>query len=128
MVNRREGEQSRGMKSVKQDRASFVLSSYDHVVLDKAACDIVNTALSNGAKVSGPVPLPSEKVGLCVNRSTHIYGRSKEHFMRATSRRLITIIGFAGVADVLATLNLPSGVDVEHIQRKRKVASKEAKA
>lgn len=122
MVNRREGGQSRVTKPAKQDRASFVLSSYDHVMLDKVAGDIVNTALSNGARVSGPVPLPSKIVGLCVNRSTHIYSRSKEHFVRPTSRRLITIVGFARVADALATLNLPSGVDVEHIQRKKKVS------
>ncbi len=105
-------------KTANRDKASFRLSSYDHRALDEAARSIIDTALSNGARTSGPVPMPRQVKGLCLTRAPHVYGASKEHMCRVTSTRLVTIVGFSAVSDVLSTLKLPHGVDAERVQRK----------
>jgi small subunit ribosomal protein S10 len=68
------------------------LKGYDAVVLDKAAKSIIETAVSTGAKVAGPIPLPTKRRKIAVNRSTFVYKSSIEHFEIGTHKRLIDII------------------------------------
>ena len=68
------------------------LKAYDHEVIDTSARKIVDTVTRTGAKVAGPVPLPTEKNVFCVIRSPHKYKDSREHFEMRTHKRLIDII------------------------------------
>ena len=68
------------------------LKSYDHRLLDQSAQKIVNTAKKTGAKISGPVPLPTEKEIFTILRSVHVNKTSREQFERRTHKRLIDII------------------------------------
>src|SRR5260370_7963439 len=68
------------------------LKSYDHEVIDTSARKIVDTVIRTGAKVVGPVPLPTEKNVYCVIRSPHKYKDSREHFEMRTHKRRIDII------------------------------------
>ncbi len=90
------------------------LKAYDHDVIDKSARRIVETATRTGARIAGPVPLPTEKNVYCVIRSPHKYKDSRGHFERRTHRRLIDIIGpTPKTVDALMRLGLPSGVAIE---------------
>lgn len=89
------------------------LKGYDAVVLDKAAKSIIETAVSTGAKVAGPIPLPTKKRKVAVNRSTFIYKSSIEHFEIGTHKRLIDIIDpTPKTIDALQHLQMPAGVDI----------------
>jgi small subunit ribosomal protein S10 len=89
------------------------LKGYDAVVLDKAAKSIIETAISTGAKVSGPIPLPTKKRKVAVNRSTFVYKSSIEHFEIGTHKRLIDIIDpTPKTIDALQHLQMPAGVDI----------------
>ena len=90
------------------------LKAYDHRLLDQSASEIVETAKRTGAKVSGPVPLPTKKEGYTVNRSPFIDKKSREQFVMRTHKRLLDIISpTAKTIDALRRLDLPAGVDVE---------------
>ena len=90
------------------------LKAYDHRLLDQSATEIVETAKRTGAKVSGPVPLPTKKEIYTVLRSTFIDKKSREQFMMKTHKRLLDIINpTAKTIDALRRLDLPAGVDVE---------------
>ncbi len=90
------------------------LKAYDHDVIDKSALRIVETATRTGARVAGPVPLPTEKNVFCVIRSPHKYKDSREHFEMRTHKRLIDIIDpTPKTVDALMRLDLPSGVSIE---------------
>ena len=90
------------------------LKAYDHDVIDKSALRIVETATRTGARVAGPVPLPTEKNVFCVIRSPHKYKDSREHFEMRTHKRLIDIIEpTPKTVDALMRLDLPSGVSIE---------------
>ena len=90
------------------------LKAYDHDVIDKSAVRIVETATRTGARVAGPVPLPTEKNVFCVIRSPHKYKDSREHFEMRTHKRLIDIIEpTPKTVDALMRLDLPSGVSIE---------------
>jgi small subunit ribosomal protein S10 len=89
------------------------LKSYDHRLLDQSAQKIVNTAKKTGAKVSGPIPLPTEKEIFTILRSVHINKDSREQFERRTHKRLIDIVNpTPATIDSLMHLDLPSGVDI----------------
>jgi len=89
------------------------LKGYDAVVLDKAAKSIIETAISTGAKVAGPIPLPTKKRKVAVNRSTFVYKSSIEHFEIGTHKRLIDIIDpTPKTIDALQHLQMPAGVDI----------------
>ncbi len=89
------------------------LKGYDAVVLDKAAKSIIETAVSTGAKVAGPIPLPTKRRKIAVNRSTFIYKSSIEHFEIGTHKRLIDIIDpTPKTIDALQHLQMPAGVDI----------------
>ena len=89
------------------------LKSYDHRLLDQSAKKIVETAKKTGAKVSGPIPLPTEKEIFTILRSPHINKDSREQFERRTHKRLIDIVDpTPKTIDSLMHLDLPSGVDI----------------
>ncbi|HEK4434737.1 TPA: 30S ribosomal protein S10 [Staphylococcus aureus] len=86
------------------------LKAYDHRVIDQSAEKIVETAKRSGADVSGPIPLPTEKI----IRAVHKYKDSREQFEQRTHKRLIDIVNpTPKTVDALMGLNLPSGVDIE---------------
>jgi small subunit ribosomal protein S10 len=90
------------------------LKAYDHRILDQSAKRIVEAAERNGARVVGPVPLPTEFERFTVRRSTYIDKDSHEHFEIRTHKRLIEVLEpDAKTLDALMRLNLPAGVDVE---------------
>lgn len=90
------------------------IRAYDNKIIDQAAKTIIDTAERNGAKVVGPVPLPTEKNKFSVNRSTFVHKTSSEQFEMRTHKRLLDILNSnPKVMDALMNLNLPSGVDVE---------------
>jgi small subunit ribosomal protein S10 len=90
------------------------LKSFDHKILDQSAAQIVETAEKTGARVAGPVPLPTHIQKFCVIRSPFIDKDSREQFEIRTHKRLIDILEpTSKTIEVLTRLNLPSGVDVE---------------
>ena len=90
------------------------LKSFDHMLVDKSASKIVETVKSTGAKVNGPIPLPTNKKILTVNRSTFVNKKSREQFELDSYRRLLDIEDSnAKTVDALMKLELPSGVEVE---------------
>ena len=90
------------------------LKAYDHRLLDQSTQSIVNTAKRTGAKVSGPIPLPTRKEVFTIIRSPHIDKESREQFQLCTHKRLIEILEpTAKTIDALRKLNLPAGVYVE---------------
>lgn len=90
------------------------LKAYDHRILDQSAKRIVETAERSGAKVIGPVPLPTKMEKFTVRRSTFIDKDSQEHFEIRTHNRLIDVLEpDSKTIDMLMRLNLPAGVDIE---------------
>ncbi|HCX63803.1 MAG TPA: 30S ribosomal protein S10 [Eubacteriaceae bacterium] len=90
------------------------LKAYDHKVLDQSAKKIVETAGRTGAKVSGPIPLPTEKEVVTILRAVHKYKDSREQFEMRTHKRLIDILNpTPKTVDALMRLDLPAGVDIE---------------
>ncbi len=89
------------------------LMSYDVEMLDQAAAKIVETMQKSGAKISGPIPLPTEKEIVTILRSPHKYKDSREQFEIRTHKRIIDIISpSAKAVDGLMKLDLPAGVDI----------------
>lgn len=89
------------------------LKGYDFRTVDQSAGDIVETAKRTGARVSGPVPLPTRIERFTVNRSVHVDKKSMEQFELRTHKRLIDIIEpTVNTVDELKKLNLPAGVDI----------------
>lgn len=90
------------------------LKAYDHKILDQSASKIVETAESTGAKVAGPVPLPTRVERFTVIRSPFVHKDSQEHFEIRTHKRLIDVLEPSHpTIRALMRLNLPSGVDIE---------------
>ena len=89
------------------------LRAYDHRLLDKSTVDIVDTAKRTGAKVAGPIPLPTRIEKFSVNRSPHVNKKSAEQFEIRTHKRLLDIVDpTAHTVDELKKLTLPAGVDI----------------
>jgi small subunit ribosomal protein S10 len=89
------------------------LKAYDHEAIDASARRIVDTVTKTGARVVGPVPLPTEKNVYCVIRSPHKYKDSREHFEMRTHKRLIDILDpTPKTVDALMRIDLPASVDV----------------
>ena len=90
------------------------LKAYDHRVLDQSTYEIVETAERTGARVVGPVPLPTERSIYTVLRSPHVDKKSREQFEIRTHKRLVDILEpTLQTVDALMRLDLPAGVDVE---------------
>ena len=96
-----------------QPKIKIRMEAYDHEAIDQSARDIVETAKRTGARVSGPVPLPTRVERFTVLRSPHIDKKSREQFEIRTHKRLIFITEpTAKTMDALAKLNMPAGVDI----------------
>ena len=101
-------------KTVQSEKIRIRLKAYDNVVLDQSAEKIVDTAKRTGAKVSGPVPLPTEKEIVTILRSPHKHKDSREQFEMRTHKRVIDILyPTQKTVDSLMKLELPAGVDIE---------------
>ena len=97
----------------KNQRIRIRLRAYDSKVLDRSTEDIVETAKRTGAKVAGPIPLPTRIEKFSVNRSPHVNKKSAEQFEIRTHKRLLDIVDpTAMTVDELKKLNLPAGVDI----------------
>jgi small subunit ribosomal protein S10 len=95
-------------------RIRIRLRAYDHNLLDQSVRDIVDTAKRTGAKVAGPIPLPTEINKFCVLRSPHVDKKSREQFEIRTHKRLIDIIEpTQATVDALGKLDLSAGIDIE---------------
>ena len=91
----------------------IILKAFDHKVLDQSAVQIVQAAERTGARVKGPVPMPTTIKRFCVIRSPHIDKNSREHFEVRTHNRLIDITGPSSkTIDSLTRINVPAGVDI----------------
>ena len=98
---------------VKQ-RIRIRLKAYDYRIIDKSAKHIIETAERTGAKVVGPIPLPTEKKITTLLRSPHVFKDSREQFEMRTHKRLIDVIEPTSTTiDSLMNLDLPAGVDIE---------------
>ena len=96
------------------DKLRIRLRAFDHKLLDQSAQQIVTTAKRTGSKVSGPVPLPTEKSIYCVIRSPFVDKESMEHFEMRTHKRLIDILDpDPRTVQELMNLTLPAGVDID---------------
>ncbi len=90
------------------------LKAFEHSLIDQACKRIIETAGKNGAKVSGPIPLPTDREVVTVIRSPHMYKDSREQFESKTHKRLIYIYNPTNKAiDALTKLELPAGVEIK---------------
>ena len=95
-------------------KVAIKVKGYDHKLVDLAAAKIVEAAKRNGATVSGPIPLPTEKEIVTILRAVHKYKDSREQFEQRTHKRLIQIVKPSKkVADAIMSLELPAGVEIE---------------
>lgn len=95
-------------------RLRVKLKSYDHRVLDEAASKIIDAALASGAKIVGPIPLPTKRSMMAVKESPFTDKNAQEHFEILIHKRLIDILDpTARTVDSLGNLDLPAGVSIE---------------
>jgi len=100
--------------AVKTTMIRIRIKGYDHEQVDKAAATIVETAKRTGARVSGPIPLPTDKEIITILRAVHKYKDSREQFEMRTHKRLIDILKPSNkTVEALTSLQLPAGVDIE---------------
>ena len=98
----------------KQQKIRIRLKAYVHKALDQSAVKFFDTAKRTGARVSGPIPLPTEKNIYTILRSPHVNKDSREQFEMRTHKRLIDILDPSSkTVDALMRLDLPAGVDIE---------------
>ena len=97
-----------------QQKIRIRLKAFDYRILDQSASEIVDTARRTGAKIAGPIPLPTAVSRYTVNRSPHVDKKSREQFEIRTHKRLLDILQpTPETVDALMKLDLPAGVDVE---------------
>ena len=97
-----------------KEKIRIRLKSYDHALIDQASEKIVETAKRTGARVSGPVPLPTEKEVVTILRAVHKYKDSREQFESRTHKRLIDVLRPSNkTVEALMGLELPAGVEIE---------------
>lgn len=97
-----------------KEKIGIRLKSYDSTLIDTAAAKIVETAKRTGARVSGPIPLPTEKEVVTILRAVHKYKDSREQFEMRTHKRLIDVLRPSQkTVEALQGLELPAGVEIE---------------
>ena len=97
-----------------KEKIRIRIKGYDHQLVDQSAEKIVETARRTGARVSGPVPLPTEKEVVTILRAVHKYKDAREQFETRTHKRLIDILRPSNkTVEALQGLELPAGVDIE---------------
>lgn len=108
----KEAEQPKA-EEVASPRIRIKLKAYDHKLIDQSAKQIVDAVERDGAKISGPVPLPTGKKKYTVNRSTFVHKKARDQYEIRVHKRLIDIVeATPRTVDTLMSLNLPAGVDV----------------
>ena len=96
------------------EKVRIKIKGYEHSVVDAAAKKIVEAATHNGARVAGPIPLPTSKEVVTILRAVHKYKDSREQFERRTHKRLIDILNpNQKTVESLMSLDLPAGVEIE---------------
>ncbi|MCI6023973.1 MAG: 30S ribosomal protein S10 [Oscillospiraceae bacterium] len=96
------------------EKLRIKLKGYDHTLVDASAAKIVEAAKKTGARVSGPIPLPTQKEVVTILRAVHKYKDSREQFEQRTHKRLIDVMRpSAKTVEALQGLELPAGVEVE---------------
>ena len=96
------------------EKIRIKIKGYEHGTVDAAAAKIVDAAKRSGAKVSGPIPLPTDKEVITILRAVHKYKDSREQFEQRTHKRLIDIIRPSNkTVEALTNLELPAGVEIE---------------
>ena len=96
------------------EKIRFKIKGYDHATVDIAAAKIVEAAKRSGARVSGPIPLPTDKEVVTILRAVHKYKDSREQFEMRTHKRLIDILRPSNkTVEALMGLELPAGVEIE---------------
>ena len=99
-----------------QGKIRVRLKSYDSTLIDTAAQKVVEVAKRNGSKVSGPIPLPTDREIVTILRAVHKYKDSREQFEMRTHKRLIDILKPSkAVVEAIAATELPAGVEIEII-------------
>lgn len=97
-----------------KEKMRIRLKAYDHTIIDQAAEKIVETATRMGAKVSGPVPLPTDRELVTILRAVHKYKDAREQFEMKTHKRIIDILAPSQkTVEALMGIELPAGVDIE---------------
>ena len=97
-----------------QEKIRVKIRSYEHTLADQAAAKIADIAKKNGAEISGPIPLPTEKEIITILRAVHKYKDSREQFEQRTHKRLVEIIKPSKKAvDAIMTLEIPAGVEIQ---------------
>jgi len=95
-------------------RLRIKIKAFDHKIIDQSTKTIIDTAIRSGAKVFGPIPLPTEKKIYTVNKSTFVHKDARDQYEMRVHKRLVDIVEpSAATIEALTTLSLPSGVDVE---------------
>lgn len=95
-------------------RLRIKIRAYDHKIIDQSTKTIIDTAIRTGAKIKGPVPLPTERSTYTVIRSSFVHKNSREQYEMRTHKRLVDIIDpTPKTVDALTNLSLPAGVDIE---------------
>jgi small subunit ribosomal protein S10 len=101
-------------KEAPSHRVRIKIRAYDHKIIDQATRTIIETAERSGARVVGPIPLPTEKKKWTVNRSTFVHKNAREQFEMRIHKRVVDIMDpTSKTIDSFTSLNLPAGVDVE---------------
>ena len=96
------------------NRIRIKLKAYDHVLLDKSTEKIVKTARNTGALVLGPIPLPTKKTVITVNKSVFVDKKSREQFQIKVHKRIMDLMNSSSkTVDALMKLDMPAGVDIE---------------
>ncbi|MBR6228708.1 MAG: 30S ribosomal protein S10 [Eubacterium sp.] len=107
------------MASKKSQKLRIILKAYDHQIIDMAASKLVDTVTKTGAKVSGPVPMPTKREVITILRAVHKYKDSREQFEQRTHKRLIDVLSPSQkTVDALTRVDLPAGVAID-IQMKK---------
>ncbi len=102
------------MATEQQQQIRIRLKGFDHKLLDQSTIEIVETAKRTGARIAGPIPLPTKIEKFCVLRSPHVDKKSREQFEIRTHKRLIDILEpTQQTVDALIKLDLAAGVEVE---------------
>ena len=113
-LKRCKAKRKRRKNTLAQNKIRVRLKSYDSTIIDAAAAKVVDVAKRNGSKVSGPIPLPTDREIVTILRAVHKYKDSREQFEMRTHKRLIDIIEPGQkTVEALMSIELPAGVEIE---------------
>jgi small subunit ribosomal protein S10 len=117
MTEAKSKKEDKAQKPEKEEASQKIrikIKAFDHKIIDQSTRTIIDTAHRSGAKIFGPIPLPTEKKKYTVNRSTFVHKDARDQFEMRIHKRLLDIIDpSAKTIEDLSSLSLPAGVDVE---------------